>query len=175
MNSRTIAAALLLVGAVAGSDLLACGDKFLVVSRGTRFQRAGVRTSATILVYANPASGLPKMLANLPVETTLRKAGYVPTSVATIDELDRALAGHHFDLVLTDVADTKEVGGRLHGDNSPIVLPVVYNMTGAELAKAKKQYLCILKSPAKSQSFLDAIDEALAMKPPAKAGGKTSN
>ncbi len=176
MKIRIIAAAILvLAGFAAGTDLQACGDKFLVVSRGTRFQRAGVRTSATILVYANPASSLPKMLENLPIEATLRKAGYLPTSVTTPEALDKALAGGHWDLVLTDVADTKDVGGRIHGDKGPVVLPVVYNMTGAELAKAKKQYLCILKSPTKSQSFLDAIDEALALKPQAKAGGKAGN
>ena len=178
MNIRIVAAALLvLAGVGAGGDLQACGDKFLVVSRGTRFQRAGTRTSATILVYANPTSGLPKMLANLPIEATLRKAGYTPTSVSTAAELDKALAQGRWDLVLADVADTKAVGGRLHGDNAPVILPVVYNMTGVELAQAKKQYQCILKSPTKSQSFLDAIDEALASRPRTqpKPGGKSGN
>ena len=54
----------------------ACGDKFLVVGRGTRFQRraTSVRTPA-VLLYAPPASPLPAALDGIPVERTLRLAG----------------------------------------------------------------------------------------------------
>ena len=40
-----------------GGDLLACGDKFLVTGRGTRFQRPKNARAASVLIYANPASG----------------------------------------------------------------------------------------------------------------------
>ncbi len=57
MNTRLVAAVVLLLGSVAVSQpLMACGEKFLMRSRGTRFQRAApARTAASILVYANPA------------------------------------------------------------------------------------------------------------------------
>ena len=78
--------------AVSGTDLLACGDKFLVVSRGTRFQRAGAaRQPAKILVYANPNSPLLKALEKVGVDDTLRKAGYQPIAVADTSELEQAL------------------------------------------------------------------------------------
>ena len=169
----TVAGALCLAAIAIPQGLQACGDKFLVVSRGTRFQRAAPnRTPAAILVYANPETGLPKTLADLPIEDTLRKAGYKPTTIATADALDAALRRGGWDLVLVDVADSQAVSRKLQGGNAPIVLPVVYQTSGTDVAHAKKQYQCVLKSPIKCQSFLDGIDEALALR--SKAAGKKS-
>lgn len=173
MTKRFLLAGLLIAsGAATGGDLMACGDKFLIVSRGTRFQRAAIRTSASILVYADPASNLPKALANVPIDATLRKAGYKPTTVTTPADLEAALGRGGWDLVLVDVAESQTIRGRIRG-GAPIVLPVVYNASGAELAQAKKQYPLVMKSPTKNQGFLDTIDEALALK--AKTGNKTGD
>jgi hypothetical protein len=161
---------LLVVGCIvlteAGTDLLSCGDKFLVASRGTRFQRAAAdRHPAKILVYANPASALPKALEKAMVEETLRKAGYQPTSVSDPNELEQALRRGGWDLVLADLADGTALRGRIQGSSSaPMVLPVVYNPSGAAIAQAKKDYQRVLKGPIKSQAFLDAIDDALALR-----------
>jgi DNA-binding NtrC family response regulator len=167
MNSRLIAAVALALGAVGLSDpLLACGEKFLMRTRGTRFQRAApARSSAAILVYADPASSLPKALANVPVDATLRKAGYRPSTVTSASEFNTALGRGGWDLVLVDVAESGEVLKHAQGSAGPVVLPVVFNASSAELAAAKKQHQRILKAPTKSQRFLDAIDDALASKP----------
>jgi hypothetical protein len=163
MTTRFVAATVLLLAGIVGSEpLLACGEKFLIRSRGTRFQRAApARVAASILIYANPAVNLPKALANVPVDATLRKAGYTPTTVTTRQELDTALGRGGWDLVLVDVADSGVVSGR-----AP-TLPVVFNATSAQVAAAKKQHQRILKAPTKSQSFLDTIDDALAERPTA--------
>jgi hypothetical protein len=42
---------------------------------------------------------------------------------------------------------------------------VVFNASKAELASAKKQHPHVLKGPVKSQSLVEAIDDALADKP----------
>jgi hypothetical protein len=169
MTPRLVIAVLIAGSSVLTQDLSACGDKFLVLGRGTRFQRPGkVRPPANILVYADPASGLPNALANLPVDETLRKAGYRPTSVSTAHDLDQALQRGGWDLVLADAAESDAIAKRVAGDNrAPVVLPVLYNASGAELERLKKQYRCVLKSPAKNQSFLDVIDDALASRPKA--------
>ena len=44
--------ALLAVGIT--SDLIACGDKFLVAGRGTRYQRPKTARAASVLIYADP-------------------------------------------------------------------------------------------------------------------------
>ena len=156
--------------------LMACGEKFLMRNRGTRFQRAApARTPAAILVYANPALNLPKALANVPVDATLRKAGYRPTTVTSRDEFEAAMGRGGWDLVLVDVADTSTVVGRTSNAKAPIVLPVAFNPTRGELDAAKKQHQRILKAPVKNQSFLEAIDQALAERPaslPADKSGR---
>jgi len=67
---------LVVVVAIAGAwlsgDLLACGDKFLVAGRGTRFQRPKNARAASVLIYANPSSGLPAALKNVKVESVLK-------------------------------------------------------------------------------------------------------
>jgi|KBSSwiStaDraftv2_1062776.scaffolds.fasta_scaffold1335523_1 CheY-like chemotaxis protein len=164
MKKRLLAVGLLVL-ANAGTDLLACGDKFLVISRGTRFQRAAAaRQPANILVYANPASTLPKALEKVMVDATLRKAGYKPTSVSDANALEQALRQGGWDLVLADLADSSAVRGRLQGNSAPMLLPVAYNVTGTEIAQAKKDYQRVLKGPFKTQSFLEAIDDALAVR-----------
>jgi hypothetical protein len=164
MNTPVVAAALLLLASIGTSDtLLACGEKFLMGSRGTRFHRPEkVRQSAAILVYANPALNLPKALANVPFEATLRKAGYRPTVVTSAQAFSSALGQGGWDLILADMSDSQALSGRTRNANSPIVLPVMYKPTGAELAAAKKQHPRILKAPTKNQAFLEAIDDALA-------------
>jgi hypothetical protein len=155
----------LLIVASAGVDLLACGDKFLVTSRGTRFQRAAAaRQPATILVYANPASSLPKALERAAVEETLRRAGYRPTSVTAAGELERALRQGGWDLVLADLNDIAALRASVKGGTAPMLVPVVYNPTATQLAQAKKEYQRVLKGPVKSQAFLEAIDDALALR-----------
>lgn len=174
MKKRLLVVGLLVLsGTGAGSDLLACGDKFLVASRGTRYQRAAVaRRPAAILVYATPASALPKALGSVPIDATLRKAGYRPTSVSGASELEQALRQGGWDLVLTDLADSTAVRGRLQGDGAPMVLPVVYNATSGDLAQAKKDYQRVVKGPIKSQAFLEAIDDALALREKLRAKSK---
>jgi len=150
-----------------GSDLLACGDKFLVVSRGTRFQRASAaRRGASILVYASPNSTLPKALAKAEPDTTLIKAGYQPTLAQGTTDLDLALKQGGWDLIVADLTDSADVRMRsqIRGGGTPMILPVVLNGTGTEIAQAKKDYQRVLKGPVRSQAFLQAIDDALAAK-----------
>ena len=163
---RNLAVAAFLLLPIAGSDLLACGDKFLVVSRGTRFQRATIaRQPANILVYANPSSTLPKALEKADVDETLRKAGYRPTTVSDPVALEQALRRGGWDLVLADLSDGSAVrSGLLGRAPAPMVVPVVYRGTGSEVAQAKKDYQRVLKGPIKSQAFLEAIDDALALR-----------
>jgi hypothetical protein len=163
---------LVLSGVGASGDLLACGDKFLVVSRGTRFQRAGeARHTASILVYLPASSNLPKAFARVSEDVT-KKAGYHFVNVSNTNELDQALKQGGWDLLLTDLADSQAVRGRVSGASAPLLVPVAYQTTGVELAQAKKEYQRVLKGPIKTYAFLTAIDDALALR--AKLRTKTA-
>jgi hypothetical protein len=75
--------------------------------------------------------------------------------------------------VVLDVADGGAVVKQPNA-GAPVVLPIAYNATTAELAAARKQYRRVLKGPVKSQSFLSEVDDALAAAPQAsKAEGSS--
>jgi hypothetical protein len=165
-----VAGLLTSIVATSGIDLSACGDKFLVASRGTRYTRAtSARPPANILVYANPSTTLSKALEKAEVDSTLRKAGYRPTSVSAPAEFEAAIKQGGWDLVVADLADSSTLRGRFQGKTAPMVIPVVLNATGTELAQAKKDYQRVVKGPIKSQAFLEAIDDAVALREKLKA------
>ena len=168
MRARLVVTVLLLGMIGAGEPLLACGEKFRMASRLTRFQQPPrARTAASILIYANPA--LSKALANVPVDETLRKAGYKPTSVTSPKEFQAALDRGGWNLVLLDVGDSGTAIARSPVANAPVVLPVVFKASKAELDAAKRQHPHVLSGPVKSQSLVDAIDDALDDKPPTQS------
>ena len=165
MSKGLLVAGLIMTSAASTVDLSACGDKFLVVSRGTRYQRAAtVRQPANILVYANPSSTITKALEKASVDSTLRKAGYKPTSVTAAADFEAAIKQGGWDIVVADLADSSAIRGRLQGKTAPMVVPVVLNATGTELAQAKKDFQRVVKGPIKSQAFLEAIDDAISLR-----------
>jgi CheY-like chemotaxis protein len=164
MKVRTALAALLVLAGIGSSGkLLACGDKIVTFTRGSRYQHAKATRPAAILVYANPASDLPKALANLPIDATLRKAGYRPTIVTDAEAFESAMRQGGWDLILVDAAQSEAIRGRLQRKGAPVVLTVLYNPTKPELKQAKKLHEAVLKSPTKQEAFLDTVDDALTL------------
>ncbi len=163
--SATLAGLLILAGLGSMGPLPACGNKFLVASRGTRYQRAPVAYEpAAILIYTNPSSELPKALASVSVSATLTRVGYRPTLVASAAEFEAMLSRGGWDLVLVGMADAQAVSQRVK--NNAGVLPVV--LTAEDLKQTRKQYPVVLKGPTKSAAFLETIADALAARPKAK-------
>lgn len=153
-----------LVAAVAlwtGTDLLACGDKFLVVGRGTRYQRPKNARAASIVIYANPSTGLPAAFKGMPLESVLKHEGHRFATVETLQQLSTLLAGGRFDVVLAAGADAGEVEKIVGASpDAPVVLAVCDKdkPKGREAKEAEK---CALKAPAKEGSLLEAIDKAV--------------
>jgi hypothetical protein len=147
------------VGLLMGADLLACGEKFLVSGRGTRYQRPKNFRAASILIYANPSSGLEAALQKLPVESVLKREGHRFTTVATADELSTILASGRFDVVLAASGDApaveKLLGGRA---DAPIVL--AFCIKGQQ-PPVTEGATCALMAPPKEHRLLDAIDKAV--------------
>ena len=164
MRKTLLALGVLVIYGITSGELLACGDKFLVASRGTRYQRAGqARETASILIYLPASSTLPKAMARVSEDVT-RKAGYRLINVSNTGELEQALRQGGWDLLLTDLADMQTIRGRVTGTTAPLVVPVAYQVTGTELALAKKEYQRVLKGPIKTYAFLSAIDDLLAQR-----------
>lgn len=150
------------VGLWTGPDLLACGDKFLVVGRGTRYERPKNARAASILIYANPSGGLQAALKSLPVESVLKHEGHRSATVETPEQLSAILAGGRFDVVLTSSADAAAVERLLGGgSDAPVVLTVCDKASGQKPKEAANSASCAVKSPAREGSLLEAIDKAV--------------
>jgi hypothetical protein len=159
------------LGLVAGapSPGRACGDKFLVPSRGTRFRARIDRESATVLLYARPGSPLDETLRVRSVADGLRKAGYRPTRVSAPDGLVKAIDAGPWDVVVAELGDVTGLVAALSSTAAPLALPVVYDATRAALDGARQQYRRVLKEPGRSQAFLDAIDDLVFARARARA------
>jgi hypothetical protein len=86
------------------TDVFACGDKFLVGSRGTRYQRPKNARAASVVIYADPsADGTSR------VEAFLNRYGHRATVVTTLDQLSALLSHSRFDVILATKDMTAQV------------------------------------------------------------------
>jgi hypothetical protein len=146
------------------TDARACGDKFLVVGRGVRYQRVHAAAHpASILIYMNPASHVPAAAKDVQLEASLKQAGHTVQQVQTAGQLDDALKAKKYDVVLADIADSPGLEKQMGSAASrPSVVPILYHPTADEVSQAKKQYGCALKAP--NPDPLAAIDEAMSQR-----------
>jgi hypothetical protein len=156
-----LAGLLIAVGLWMGADLLACGDKFLVAGRGTRYQRPKNARAASVLIYANPSTGLQAALNKVPLDSVLKHEGHRSTTVESPDQLSAILASGRFDVVLVASGDAlaveKLLGG---GPDAPVVVAFCAKAAGREQPVSDKGASC-LKTPPKEGSLLEAIDKAV--------------
>lgn len=154
---------LLAAALVAGGDVLACGDKLVVVGRGLRSGRVKTGHPAAILVFADPAGSLPAALDQGHLGRDLERAGHRLRRVATQQELKAALDTGSYDLVLADFKTAASLEPEARAASSqPTVLPTLFNPTDAELATASQQYACVVKAPGDQKDYLSVINEAMA-------------
>jgi hypothetical protein len=154
-----LVALLVAVGLWTGADLLACGEKFLVAGRGTRYQRPKNFRAASVLIYSNPSSGLEAALQKLPVDSVLRREGHRATTVSTPDQLAATLASVKFDVVLAASGDAPAVERLLGGrPDAPVVLTFCVKGQQPPVAEGAA---CALKAPPRERRLLDAIDKAV--------------
>lgn len=130
---------MLLVGV---GDLLACGDKFLIGGRGTRYQRPKNARAASVLIYADPASAVAATLKKAKVESLLKLEGHRATKVQTLQELSTIVTSGRFDVILTPSSDSANVQRLVAtSPDAAIVVPV--------------------DDLVKNRSLLDSIDKAV--------------
>jgi hypothetical protein len=140
----------------------ACGDKLLALNRGLRFQDFSSSRRASILMYSHIGSHTSRAINDGQLQSALVKAGHHLQTVTEQNGLDYALKNGQYDLVLVDVTEAHVVQESLGANPSvPVVVPIVYEGTKAETEEVKKRYRCLLKTPDKIGSYLNAIDRAL--------------
>jgi len=141
----------------------ACGDKFVLLGRGVKFQRAYAAIyPASIVIYAQPQRHAAKAIRDPRLQSDLKQAGHRVSLVETEAALVRALASERVDLVLTDVADADRTATEgASSPSKPIVLPVMYEPTKEEVKRIEARYQCRLKSSDKADRYLVTIDDAM--------------
>jgi len=168
MRRFVVLGALLLTGTAAW----ACGDKLLAFGRGVRFQRAyAAARQANVVIYASGTESGATLKAPK-LQTTLKQIGHKLQTVQDAAGLEQALKAGRVDVVLADVTDAAAIARQLQSATSkPVVLPVLFKPSKADLASAQKQYSFALKAPGDEVQYLVAIDEV--MKSRVKAAAKS--
>ena len=110
MRMRLSFGALVIVlSVVMTANLLACGDKFLIGGRGTRYQRPKNARAASVLIYADPASATAATLKKAKIESLLKLEGHRATKVGTFEQLSTVVTSGHYDVILTGSGDSASV------------------------------------------------------------------
>ena len=89
MNRRSCVLLLVFASCLPAPNVLACGDKFLLLGRSIRYEEAyAAKHPASVLVYTNPASGFSAVSGE--VAAILRKAGHKPVSAREVKDFSQA-------------------------------------------------------------------------------------
>ena len=141
----------------------ACGDKLVVLGRGVRFERiVESEYPGTIVLYLNPRSRLPAADEQFHLASVLELAGHTVLLAKSRAELDRSLREEPADLVLADIVDARSLSAELTATPAaPVVLPVLYKPTDAELAEAQRQTACLGQAAKRKREHLLRTVESL--------------
>ena len=144
----------------AGGGVFACGDKFVRVGRGARYQRGYVALHpASIVLYMGSGALASGTLKG--IEPALKAAGHKVVTVKA-DVLASTLRDGKHDLVLADVSDAPRIAPELKAaPNPPELLPVMRKPTPDALAEATKEWSCVVSDPGDKYEILTSIDKVL--------------
>jgi len=144
---------------LAGSIGWACGDKLMLVMGAHHLLLKN--HPATILAFPGNSRSAA-LIRNLSSQPALKKAGYQFQLVENVPSLDSALKSGKYDVVMADLADATNLSRHVSSDDSrAVVLPVAYQVSKQEQSLAQRKYHCVLKAPASTGNYLDAIDLAM--------------
>jgi hypothetical protein len=148
--TRTVAAtvAFLVVGSIASQDVSACGDKFLLLGRGVRFQRA----------YA---AIHPAAIRDSRLKTALQMAGH-RVDVVQAAKLLEVLPGSRYDIILAERADAAVVKNTMTAaSKKPAIVGVVEDLGTADGTAARLGFDAVLKTPQPLPDILRLLDDVM--------------
>lgn len=139
---RTSGVLVLMMLSVGVVDMLACGDKFLIAGRGTRYQRPKNVRAASVLIYAEPASAVAGALKKAKIESLLKLEGHRTTKVQTFHELSTIVTSGRYDVILAANSDSANVQRLVEPSPGAAIVVAVDDLV-------------------KNRSLLEAIDKAV--------------
>ena len=154
-----------LVFAASGSQAVsACGDKFLLVGRGVRFEQAYAAIHpASILIVLPVRSVKSAALRDSRLLTALKNAGHKVEVVQQPANLADALSRSRRDIILVERVDA----AALHdiappaGRSKPSIVGVVEDPSPSALTDAKRQLEYVLPTPTSLAHILNLMDDVM--------------
>ncbi len=139
----------------------ACGEGQFNMGQGLRYQGYLAPHPATVLVYADSASGADSQ-GRQAVYQGLEHAGHRVTVVTDPAGLSRALASKHFDVVIANFNDVAAIESTVGSDaEKPLMLPVVARSERNSPALSSKFALFLIDGASLGQ-YLKVINQAVA-------------
>jgi hypothetical protein len=138
----------------------ACGDKFLLVGRGAKFQRVYASVyPGKVLIYARPSTDAKAAIRDPQLHKVLRQAGHAVSVIEDWTLLEQALKSVPVDVVLVDVGEAQKLQEAL--PSSPTSPATLYVAGPSAPAALQKDFICKLKSSDKPVRFLDEVENAM--------------
>jgi hypothetical protein len=158
----TAAIVSLAVGTICSQAVSACGDKFVLLGRGVRFQRAYAAIHpAAILLVVPPKSVKVAAVRDSRLRSALTMAGH-RVEVVQAAALADALRGSRYDIVLAERADaTGIVVAAPAGARKPAVICVLENPSAGDLTTAQARFDAVLKTPQSLPDILRLLDDVM--------------
>ena len=159
-----VAAAVILVsvGTIGSQALSACGDKFLLVGRGVRFQRAYAAIHpASILIVLPSKSVKSAAVRDSRLQSALKMAGHRVQVVPQANLAD-VLSRSHYDIILAERADASAIPSMASdGQLKASVVGVLEDPSSSVLEAARQQFDAVLKVPQPLPEILRLLDDVM--------------
>jgi hypothetical protein len=139
----------------------ACGDKFLMVGRGAKFQRAYASVyPGKLLIYAKPSTDPKAAIRDPQFHKALRQAGHTVSIIEDWSLLEQAVKNGPVDIILVDAAEASRLeavvaASLAHPDAMYVAFP------SKQSAAADKSLNVRLKSSDRAMKYLDEIENVM--------------
>jgi hypothetical protein len=157
-----LAVALVTLISLGSQAVSACGDKFLLVGRGVRFQRAYAAIHpASILIVVPPKSVKNAAVRDSRLQTALKMAGHRVELVPQAN-LAEQIGRSRYDIILAERADALAIPDLVSAALvKPSVVGVLEDPSAADLAEARQRFQAVLKTPQSLFEILKLVDDVM--------------
>jgi hypothetical protein len=138
----------------------ACGDKFLIVGRGAKFQRAYASVyPGKLLIYTKPSTDPKAAIRDPQLHKALRQAGHTVSIIEDWNLLEQAVKNGPVDIILVDAAEALRLqpvvsASLAHPDAMYVAFP-------SKQSAADKSLNVRLKSSDRTMKYLDEVENVM--------------
>src|SRR5258706_8363283 len=156
--------AALLVACCGTVGLDACGDKFLLIGRAVKYQKAYASAHpGSIVLYESPGSHLTVVARQLNLQQLLVGAGHKVQIISDVSALDQAMSAGA-DLIVADSSDIEQIAPAVQRRGARL-LPVLDRPTREGLTASGGAHRGVLRAPAQNAHALARFDSRPQVQP----------